>query len=148
KQRLAEILEEANSQIAEHESSFEVASKLIARLMKDSDRERSQGVMHMSDALMEFYETRNKIDTGDSMCVKSGYQKLDKVLGGGFVNGGFYILAARPAENGSKVFYIPLEMSVFDMMAKIISTKSGVPASELMMKKFEDHEIDDVYDRL
>lgn len=66
---------------------------------------------------------------------------FDKLLGGGFINGGLHVIGARPAvgksavalqlalnaaRNGVKVLYCSLEMSAEDCSARLVGNLGGV----------------------
>lgn len=102
-----------------------------------------------SDALNAFYEHRTGVETGTGGCVKTGIRQIDAMLGGGLLNSGLYILAARPgvgkttlalaiadkvAESGG-VLFESLEMDTEQLMAKRIARLTGISEGELMMDK-------------
>lgn len=101
------------------------------------------------DACNEFVRYRGIIDKyADMVYVKTGYGKLDDLLGGGLLNEGLYILAARPgagkstlglaiadnvARRGESVLFITREMSVKQLMAKRIARHSSVQSNVVLM---------------
>jgi replicative DNA helicase len=106
------------------------------------------------EAATDFYEYRNQFEKDpEKMFVKTGFNNLDWLLGGGMVNSGFYVIAARPgtgkttialniadniAERGFPVLFVSLEMSVKQITAKRLARQCGVPYRELLMSKLTD----------
>lgn len=126
----------------------------IGKTVKDMERiesmDSARELMTSSEALMAFYAYRENVDAGTGGCVQTGYRQLDDLLGGGLLNSGFYVLAARPgvgkttfalsvadkvAQAGGGVLFVSLEMDVEQIMAKRIARETGISASELMMGK-------------
>ncbi len=87
------------------------------------------------------------IKSGSSQFVPSGYDRLDKILGGGFIRGGLYIIGARPAvgkttfalnlaENiKGNVLFVSLEMSPEAITAKQFSRLTGISVSDILTGK-------------
>lgn len=84
---------------------------------------------------------------GKAPCVPSGLAWLDKLLGGGYINGGLHIVGARPAvgksalalqialnaaKSGVKVVYASLEMSSEDCSARLVGNLGGGSAARFM----------------
>lgn len=84
---------------------------------------------------------------GKAPCVPSGLAGLDKLLGGGYINGGLHIVGARPAvgksalalqialnaaKSGMKVVYASLEMSSEDCSARLVGNLGGGSAARYM----------------
>lgn len=80
-------------------------------------------------------------------CVPSGLRTFDKLLGGGFINGGLHVIGARPAvgksalalqialnaaKAGTKVLYISLEMDAEDCTARLVGNLGGSSAARFM----------------
>jgi len=77
----------------------------------------------------------------------TGIAGLDKILGGGMLNAGLYLLAARPgmgkttlalaiAEYAARehgVLYVSLEMGIGQIAAKRLAAATGIPGRELLM---------------
>lgn len=94
---------------------------------------------------------KNRVDKGFAGVpppyVKTGLQEFDRLLGGGLINGGFHIVAARPgkgksalamqialnaAKRGVKVLYISLEMSPDDCTSRLTANIAGISSRLLM----------------
>ncbi len=85
--------------------------------------------------------------SGRAPCVASGLLRFDRLLGGGFINGGLHVIGARPsvgksaialqialnaARNGVKVLYCSLEMSSEDCSARLVGNIGGLSSARLM----------------
>ena len=120
-----------------------------AAALETADAAPQAGMRSSSDALTEFLEYRGQLESGREVAVSTGYPGLDKLLGGGMLNQGLYILAARPgcgkttlglkiaesaAKNGACLFF-SLEMSTEQITARRIAAESGLSIGRLMVGK-------------
>lgn len=97
------------------------------------------------DLATDFYAALEDRANGQRNVVPTGFPKLDRILGGGFLNGGLYIIAARPgcgkttialniADNvDGAVLFVSLEMSPEQLTAKRLARTSGIGANRLLM---------------
>lgn len=98
------------------------------------------------DAMKQCYDGLMASAAGDKLFVGSGYGKLNKILGGGFIKAGLHILAARPgtgkttlalqiAENvaakGIKTLFISLEMGIDQLQHRRVAMEAGLSLSDL-----------------
>ena len=146
-------------QISQRVESHEGAEELLAELASGADKllqeGASRGVYTTQECLSRFYDHRMAVDENpDKAFVSTGYSQLNAVLGGGMINGGVYVMAARPgmgkttmalnvAENVAKrgdVLFISLEMDDTQVTAKRIARAGGIPYNKLMMDKLTDME--------
>lgn len=100
-----------------------------------------------NDMLHRFYDDLASREAGKKNVLPSGFPNLDKVLGGGFLRGGLYIIAARPgmgkttvalnlADNFTGgVLFVSLEMSPEQLTAKRLARETGIPSNRLLMGK-------------
>lgn len=91
----------------------------------------SLGIFKASESLYDFLTYRAQVNEGALEIIRTGFPSLDKVLGG-FIQGGLYILAARPGVGksafaialgdmlgkSSRVLYVSLEMSENELNAR------------------------------
>lgn len=106
------------------------------------------------EAMMMFYDHRNEVDSGGKGCIPTGLKPIDKLLGGGLLNSGLYILAARPAmgktalalqildnmaQYGS-ILFVSLEMDIDQIEARRIGRVSGMPGDKLLMGRLNEDE--------
>lgn len=98
-----------------------------------------------SDMMHSFYDSLASREAGEKNVLPSGFHNLDEVLGGGFLRGGLYIIAARPgmgkttvalnlADNfPGGVLFVSLEMSPEQLTAKRLARETGIPSNRLLM---------------
>lgn len=138
-------------------SQGENVDVLVRNITKFSEELKPVGsnVISSSDALKEFMRYRQKLDKYGRMYVPTGFKDLDELLGGGLVNAGFYIIAARPgmgkttlaaavadnvAKSGRETIFYSLEMSTEQMSARRLGRNAGIPYTKLMLGKLDEME--------
>lgn len=114
--------------------------------LENADTAPQMTMLTTSDALTGFLDYRERLDAGQAVTVSTGYPGLDKLLGGGMLHQGLYILAARPgcgkttlglklaeqaAKSGACLFF-SLEMSMEQITARRIAAESGLSIGQLM----------------
>lgn len=154
--RLALELCHRTTQRVEGQESVE---DILVELANEADKllqdGTSRSIYTTQDCISRFYDHRMAVDQDPAKAfVSTGYSQLNAVLGGGMINGGVYVLAARPgmgkttmglniaenvAKNGS-VLFVSLEMDDKQVTAKRIARASGIPYNKLMMDKLTDPE--------
>lgn len=116
----------------------------------DTSKELASSV----DMMKELARHRAVVEGGKGGFVKTDLRPLDRILGGGLIASGFYILAARPAmgkttfalavaENMAEqgpVLFVSLEMSIAQIAAKRVARTAGLSATMLLMGKPTDEE--------
>lgn len=96
----------------------------------------------------EFLTYRSKTaDAGISPVISTGFTQLDRLLNGGFLNEGLYIIGARPAMGkttfalaladnmaraGHPTLFISLEMSLEQIMAKRIARMTSIASNTVL----------------
>lgn len=120
------------------------AQTIIQGLAEDSGAGEASTV---ADALNALCARVERQADGKAPCVPSGLAGLDKLLGGGYINGGLHIVGARPsvgksalalqialnaAKSGVKVVYASLEMSSEDCSARLVGNLGGGSAARFM----------------
>lgn len=120
------------------------AQTIIQGLAEDSGAGEASTV---ADALNALCARVERQADGKAPCVPSGLAGLDKLLGGGYINGGLHIVGARPAvgksalalqialnaaKSGVKVVYASLEMSSEDCSARLVGNLGGGSAARYM----------------
>lgn len=120
------------------------AQEALQRLAEENTRGDSQT---LTAVLMQLgYRVSEQVG-GRVPCVASGLLRFDKLLGGGFINGGLHVIGARPAvgksalalqialnaaRNGVKVLYLSLEMRAEDCSARLVGNIGGLSSARLM----------------
>ena len=96
------------------------------------------------------------MDKGYRAFVETGISDLDRILGGGLIREGLYILAARPGcgkttlaaaladrmlERGRRVLFVSLEMSRKQLMARRVAADAGrVTAAQILRGELSEEE--------
>lgn len=110
------------------------------------------------ETMLAFYAHRDRVDTGGLGCVPTGLEPIDRILGGGMLNSGLYILAARPAMGKTAlalqvidhiarygpVLFVSLEMDLEQIEARRIGRVAGIPGDRLLMGRLNEQEYDRV----
>lgn len=114
-------------------------------LQKDGINET---LLDPDSAMLAFYSHRDLVNSGGGAFVPTGYQDLDKTLGGGMLNSGMYVLAARPGigkttlainiadrlgRSKKPVLFVSLEMDPEQIQAKRLARETGISANRLLM---------------
>ena len=120
------------------------AQEALQRLTEENTQGDSQTLIAV---LTQLGHRVSEQVSGRAPCVASGLLRFDKLLGGGFINGGLHIIGARPAvgksalalqialnaaRNGVKVVYCSLEMSAEDCSARLVGNIGGLSSARLM----------------
>ena len=126
RRQLQEIARNIETESISHTSPREIIAATQKALQDIESNERSQETISFSDALTDFLVLQDEIQTGVCLFIKTEYKYIDRVLGGGLLNSGFYLLAGRPgmgkttlglnivrkvAKKGLPVLFVSLEMS-------------------------------------
>ena len=131
---------------AEHDPTDALgrAQDALQRLTEDNTRGDSQT---LTAALTQLGHRVSEQVSGRAPCVASGLLRFDRLLGGGFINGGLHVIGARPAvgksalalqialnaaRNGVKALYLSLEMSAEDCSARLVGNIGGLSSARLM----------------
>lgn len=98
------------------------------------------------DASNEFLDYRDRVDEGKGVVISTGLKKLDRLLGGGMIAEGLYIMAARPGVGKSTVgmhiadyvsktkgvLFVTLEMSREQLMARRVADRTGIGITKVL----------------
>lgn len=148
KRELSNAAQQAREMINTGDKPDTVCAYLAGEAERIAEGTGGSDVVSSADAMNEFYNYISKLSTsGEKPYVRTGYSQLDRILGGGLVNQGLYILAARPgcgktsmginiADRVSKsklpTLFMSLEMSREQIAAKRIACLSGMNYSEVL----------------
>ena len=91
------------------------------------------------DSLLDFMTFRAEVQQGKRQAIRTGFPSLDRILGG-FAQGGFYVMAARPGVGKSalgialadmmardrRVLYVSLEMTEAELNARWVAAVSDI----------------------
>lgn len=152
----ASVSEYITRQLKEHRPVSDVLTG-AARQIEELQREgTTEDLLDPDGAMLTFYAHRERVtQEGASTYVRTGYQDLDRQLGGGMLNSGMYVLAARPgmgkttlainiadrvAQTGKTVLFVSLEMEPEQIEAKRLARETGISANRLLMDRLTDEE--------
>ena len=148
--------------LAEVEARGDPAAIITAsqRRLDDLATRGSTGkLVSPNEGLLAYYRQRDAVEDGDAKgYVCTGYTALDELLGGGMLNSGLYLLAARPGMGKTTlalniadrvaqvdpVLFVSLEMDTEQLSAKRLSRETGVPSQKLLMQPLTQEEEDRV----
>lgn len=157
---LKTALEDGLAALEREEPEAEVTAQLDVSLAAATERMASE-LLAPKEQLDGFYAYRERIDEGRTPYVRTGIKALDKLLGGGMVQGGLYILAGRPgmgksalgiaiadyvARTVGKVDYFSLEMSKEQIMARRLSAVAKVDSKLILMETLTEAEYKRIHD--
>ena len=148
RRELKTALEDGLTALEEQEPEDTVLAQLDAAMAASAQRTESE-LLAPKEQVDSFLSYRERIDEGKAPYVRTGIKALDKLLGGGMVQGGLYILAGRPgmgksalgiaiaehvARTTGKVDYFSLEMSREQIMARWLSSIAKVDSKLILME--------------
>lgn len=152
---LAGIQERADALLAGHDPLGE-ATELLTLTERITEGSYDAGVVSAREAATELLEDLDRVDEGYRAFVETGISELDRILGGGLIREGLYILAARPGcgkttlaaalaermlERGRRILFISLEMSRKQLMARRVAADAGrVTASQILRGELSEEE--------
>lgn len=131
-----------------------VRSMVDTAITASAERTASE-LLAPKEQVDSFFAYRERIDDGSTPYVRTGIRSLDKLLGGGMVQDGLYILAGRPgmgktalgvaiaeavAATCGRVDYFSLEMSKEQIMARRLSAIARVDSRLILMETLTDDE--------
>lgn len=156
---LEESAAKASDDLAAGQDPFTVAQELTTAIEDISKMENTSGVVSGSDAMVELFETMSEAER-KTPYLRTGYSALDRILGGGLLNGCLYILAARPGQGkttlgaaiaervaaaGKTVLFVSLEMTRQQLAARRIAAYVGtVSATQVLVGDLDSKQMDDV----
>lgn len=119
-----------------------------ARALDEIDSNGGGELIDGTAAALDFYNAYDQRASGHSVCVPVGIRGLDTLFGGGMLNNGLYIMAARPgcckttlalqiadkvAQNTGGVLFVTLEMDATQLTARRVARATGIPSNRLLM---------------
>lgn len=160
KRRLRAVAEGMIARLKAGEASADVFSAAQAELQSAADGQTLNSLVTGQTAMADFLNYRADVDAGRANpAVATGCIALDDLLGGGMVQEGFYILAARPGagkttlglniaekvvSRGEPVLFVSLEMSLRQLTAKRLAAVSNISTNKILNHRL----LPDEYSRL
>lgn len=135
--------------IEQSEDGSMTTEKLVSsalEALQRIERVNEKSLVSSEDTATHFLEYRERLESGKTALTSTGYQSLDKLLNGGMVPEGFYIIAARPgvgkttlglkiADNVSRrkpVLFVSLEMAEEQLTARRVSDRNGMAIGRVL----------------
>ena len=130
-----------------------------AKALDELDSSGSGELIDGTAAALDFYNAYDQRTSGHSVCVPVGIAGLDSLFGGGLLNSGLYIVAARPAcgkttlalqisdtvaQNAGGVLFITLEMDATQLTARRVARTTDIPSNRLLMGTLTEPEMERV----
>ena len=149
RRQLIEIARKIETYVESYSPPREVIAFAQEALLGVENNELNQETVRFSEALTDFLVLQDEIQTGVCLFIKTEYKYIDRVLGGGLLNSGFYLLAGRPgmgkttlglnivckvAKRGLPVLFVSLEMSKEQITQKLLALETGLSTQELVGK--------------
>lgn len=149
RRQLIEIARKIETYVESYSPPREVIAFAQEALLGVENNELNQETVRFSEALTDFLVLQDEIHTGVCLFIKTEYKYIDRVLGGGLLNSGFYLLAGRPgmgkttlglnivrkvAKKGLPVLFVSLEMSKEQITQKLLALETGLSTQELVGK--------------
>lgn len=136
------VMEQANAEILANADPAEIIDTAVQNLQRAA-QSAAPMLAAGEDMALEFWE---RLD-GSGFAVQTGIGALDRLLGGGMLKSGLYVMAARPgcgktalalqiadkvARDGA-VLFVSLEMDSVQLTARRVSRICRIPATRLLL---------------
>lgn len=144
-----DVQESATSTIANPQQVLEGASNRFLELLSEKSENSTQPVIHFF--AQELDREDDILQHGLEPGISTGFKSLDEILLGGFHDGRFYIIAARPSigktslslqcathaafNNGVSTLYFSLEMTGQELLWSDLSKRARIPITNLVRGK-------------
>lgn len=154
-----QVLELAQAALDDAEAEpRELIATLQSGLESVEQRDTLAELAGPDEAMLAFFNHRDQVDQGGLGCVPTGLDPVDGILGGGLLNSGLYVLAARPAmgktalalqiiDNMARLgpaLFVSLEMDLEQIEARRIGRVSGISGDRLLMGRLSEREYERV----
>lgn len=145
RRKLGQLGEELTDPTVEPLEALGRAQEVLEKLSRSAVCGETETIGAALDPLFDRVAAQG---SGKPACVQTGLTGFDRLLGGGLINGGFHVLAARPAvgksavalqialnaaRHGVRVLYVSLEMDSEDCTARLVGNQGGISPTRLMM---------------
>ena len=135
-----DAVRDAQGDLLTEQDPVAVIAGAAQKLEELATGEQSADLMPTADTAVALFERWEQAGDGAQFVVPTGYPRLDKLLGGGMIRGGLYILAARPgcgkttfalncAERmltaGRRVLFVSLEQEAMELEARRLAMADG-----------------------
>lgn len=152
--RLRDALQNALSRMDQGDGMDLVMADLDAGL-RDYNDSGVRDVLTPNEQLERFYAYRDKLEQGERTYTRTGFRRLDRILGGGMYNGAVYFLGARPGtgktalalniaeyvgEKIGPVCFLSMEMTDEQILARRFAQEAKINSARLMGEKLTEPE--------
>ncbi|MBR2743565.1 MAG: AAA family ATPase [Clostridia bacterium] len=150
--RLNELALRVHEDIATGRDVDEITEDVLNALEAAKEKgAKANDVFYNSDLIA----LARSLAEGGQVRVPTGFAPLDRILGGGFVEGGLYILAGRPgkgkttvalsvaqnvATRGKTVMYVNMEMTAEQIAARRVAREAVVTYTKVLNGEMNDEE--------
>ena len=156
--RLQAVLNRSLDRLSRQEDPETVLADLNGDLGRLSEEVGRTDLVTSAETTKAVMDLRWKVETGNGDCfLRTGFPRLDNVLGGGLKLGGVYVVGGRTgvgktafalaiADNVARVgrlrvLFITLEMNPVDLAVRRTAMLSGIDSKDIFLKKpFSDEE--------
>lgn len=126
---------------------IELLSSTMAKVKEIERGTITNDIATPDDSFRAFWQHRKRVEFGNGV-VSTGFAPLDKILGGGMMRSGLYILAARPgmgkttvaiqfgdyiAAGFGPVLFVTLEMAVEQIEGKRIARLANISSNDILL---------------
>ena len=138
------------------EDEVSSSEELLATLHRESEAIRGssykKGLLTPSESLRKLNDYIVNAESGHRNFIPSGYAEIDRILGGGFIRGGLYIIGARPAMGKStfainladnikgNCLFVSLEMTPEQITSKRVSRLTGLSSTKILSGKVSEED--------
>lgn len=158
RRKLSALADEMRASVADGQEAAEIISGAVSRLAEIEERTLTADVASPADIWESYFAHRERVLEGKG-AVPTGFQPLDRILGGGMLRSGLYVLAARPgmgkttfalqiadsiAASTGPVLFVSLEMATEQIQGKRIARLTGIPSDRILLG--DENDLD--YDRI
>lgn len=138
--RAYEALRDASGALLTEQDPLAVLAEVSQKLEALTGGDQTADLLPTSTVAADLMDRWDQAETGEQFVVPLGYPKLDRLLGGGMIRGGLYILAARPgcgkttfalncAERmlaaGRRVLFVSLEQEALELESRRLAMADG-----------------------
>ena len=138
--RAYEAVREAQGALLTEQDPLTVLAEVSQRLEDLTGGDQTADLLPTSAVAADLMDRWDQAETGREFVIPLGYPKLDRLLGGGMIRGGLYILAARPgcgkttfalncAERmlaaGRRVLFVSLEQEALELESRRLAMADG-----------------------
>jgi replicative DNA helicase len=153
RRKLINSLQETVARLYEGISSEEALEQVTEVKSQVESAGSEPGVITMKQAIRDAFREVDESQDSPQQVVPTGLKDLDNMLGGGFRGGQLIVLGARPAmgksglarqiafdvaKTGKPTLFVGMEMTYTEQAIRTVSAESGVAASVIQQRAFDE----------